>query len=176
MRNKIVTLLLLTLGFCSAGFSQTPAPPDVPISHVNVSATFTGYDAGGKVHAANIDTLGVEFTAHVTVAYEHIQIPDLSQRYELGVVNYHNTFPKIKGLLFDSSNFVYSFSAGVGKFLSPEGNSLAWTVSPTITYPIAGHMGWQIISYQYVKAFNGPANGLVNKSFQSASTGPIFYF
>lgn len=123
--------------------------------------------------AANIDTFGVDLTEYVTIGYEHISIPDLSARYEFGVLNYHHTFPKIKGLAFDSSNFVYSFGAGAGKYLSPAGNHWAETAFASLTYPIAGHMGWQIISYQYV---HSPVAGVVDKSYQTASTGPILYF
>ena len=172
----VAKLLLLCLLLAPMTMAQTPAPPDVPISHVSITATFTGYDSGGKMTPANIDTFGVQFTKNVNLAYEHIQIPSLSQRWELGLVAYSFTFPKIKALLFDSSNFVGTVSAGAGKFLSSEdGNHFAYTAAGSITYPIAAHMGWQILSYQYVKA-TGLGSGVINRSYQTASTGPVFYF
>lgn len=172
----ILALLLLPSGLMAQTPAPTPAPPDIPISHVVISATFTGYDSGGKMQAANIDTFGVQLTKSVTVSYEHVQIPSLSQRWELGVAAYSFTFPKIKPLLFDSSNFVGTVSAGAGKLLSAsDGNRFAFTFAGSVTYPIASHMGWQIVSYQYLRATGG-ISGTLNRSYQSASTGPIFYF
>ena len=178
--SKRLAVIGLVLGFFLAGTAQgqavSPAPPDVPTSHVSITATFTGYDSGGKMVEASIETFGVQFTKNVNVAYEHIGIPTLGQRWELGLVAYSFTLPKVKSLVFDSSNFVGTVSAGAGKLLSnSDGNRFAYTAAASLTYPIASHMGWQILSYQYLRATGG-ISGTVNRSYQSASTGPVFYF
>lgn len=178
-----VVLALAALSFLAIPTrAQTPAPlPDVPVTHVSVSASFTGYDSKGKMVAANIDTFGVAIyrntaaTRGFNVSYEHIAVPDLGQRWEMGLGSFWFTVPKVKNLLIDTSNFVGTISAGAGKLLSAtDGNRFAYTVSPSVTYPIAGHMAWTV-SYQYLRA-NGGINGTVNKSFQSVGTGPILYF
>lgn len=190
--TKIAALLLMVLLLPVIAGAQTPVTPaqlpplpDIPITHVSVSASFTGYDSNGKMVAANIDTFGVAIyrnaaaTQGFNVSYEHIAIPDLGQRWELGLGSYWFNLPKVKGVLFDTSNFVATVSAGAGKLLSAsDGNRFAYTVSPSITYPIAGHMAWTV-SYQYLRATGGPGPGIagaVNKSFQSVGTGPLLYF
>jgi hypothetical protein len=173
--RAICSFVMLAL-LASIASAQTAPPADVPITHVVLSATFTGYDAQGKMQPANIDTFGLAVTKSLTASYEHIAVPSLGQRWEMGLLAYTRTFPKIKALVFDSSNFTYTFSAGGGKLLSTtDGNRLAFTAGASVTYPIAGHMGWQVISYQYLHA-SGGITGVVNRSYQSASTGPLFYF
>lgn len=174
--------LLFGLLFPVVAWAQAPPPPaDVPITHVSISAAFNGYDSNGKYQPANVDTFGVAIyrnaaaTQGFNVAYEHVAVPSLGQRWELGLGSYWLTLPKVKGILFDTSNFVVTVSAGAGKLLSAtDGNRFAYTVSPSVTYPIAGHMAWTV-SYQYLRATGGIA-GLVNKSVQSVGTGPIIYF
>jgi len=173
--------------FCSLllaviSFAQAPVPlPDIPVTHVSISASFNGYDSNGKYVPSNIDTFGVAVyrnaaaTQGFNVSYEHISVPSLGQRWEMGLGSYWLTLPKIKGLLFDTSNFVVTASAGAGKLLSTtDGNRFAWTVAPSITYPIAGHMAWTV-SYQYLRATGGIA-GTVNKSYSAVGTGPLLYF
>lgn len=183
--TRIVTMIILALLLGGAANAQTPVTPpvpaDIPVTHVSVSASFTGYDSNGKMVAANIDTFSVAVyrnpsaTRGFNVAYEHIAVPDLGQRWEMGLGSYWFTLPKVKNLLLDTSNFVVTLSAGAGKLLSTtDGNRLAYTFAPSITYPIAGHMAWTV-SYQYLRATGGIA-GTVNKSFQSVGTGPLIYF
>lgn len=187
MKNRIINLLLLL--FLGLGFflslepacAQTPPLPDIPITHVSISASFNGYDSGGKYVTSNVDTFGLAIyrnaaaTQGFNVSYEHIQVPSLGQRWEMGLGSYYFTLPKIKNLLFDTSNFVVTASAGAGKLLSAsDGNRFAWTVSPSVTYPIAGHMAWTV-SYQYLRATGGIA-GVVNKSYSVVGTGPLLFF
>jgi hypothetical protein len=171
-------LAFLLLG--SASFGQTP-PPDVPITHVNISASFTGYDSKGKMEPANVDVFGVPIyrntgaTRGFDVDYKHVAVPSLGQRWELGQGCFWLSLPKVKNLLIDTSNFISTSCAGAGKLLSAkDGNRLAYTLSQSIAYPIAGHMSWTI-SYDYLRATGGIA-GVVNKSFQSVGTGPSIHF
>lgn len=180
--KRIVTAVVLFLGSAVASRAQVPPlPADVPVTHVSISGSFVGYDSNGKMVVSNIDTLGVGIyrntagTQGFNVAYEHVAVPDLGQRWELGLASYWFTLPKVKNLLFDTSNFVVTVSAGAGKLLSAsDGNRFAYTVSPSVTYPIAGHMAWTV-SYQYLRATGG-ISGLVNKSYSAVGTGPILYF
>lgn len=137
MKTRIINLLFLGLLFFPlvAAAQTPPVPVDVPVTHVSVSASFTGYDSNGKYVAANIDTFGVGVyrntagTQGFNVAYEHIQVPSLGQRWEMGLGAYYFTLPKVKNLLFDTSNFVVTVSAGAGKLLSTtDGNRFAYTV------------------------------------------------
>jgi hypothetical protein len=183
MKNAIVRVIAGLFLFCGSvltASAQTPLP-DVPVTHVSISAAFNGYDSNGKYVASNIDTFGIGVyrntagTQGFNVSYEHVQVPALGQRWELGLGSYYLTLPKIKNLLFDTSNFVVTLSAGAGKLLSTtDGNRFAYTFSPAVTYPIAGHMAWTI-SYQYLRATGG-ITGVVNKSYSSVGTGPLLYF
>lgn len=179
MRKLILALAFLIAVPAFAQTTPTP-PPDVPITHVSMSATFSGYDSGGKYIAANVDTFGIAIyrnaaaTKGFNVAYEHIQVPALSERWEMGLGSYWFSLPKAPNILIDTSNFVVTLSGGAGKLLAPGGNHYAYTFSPSITYPIAGHMAWTV-SYQYLHA-SGAVTGVLNKSYQSTSTGPLFYF
>ena len=180
--SRTVAVLALFLGLALVGRAQAPPPPsDVPVTHVSISGSFVGYDSNGKMVVANIDTAGFGVyrnaagTQGFNVAYEHVAVPDLGQRWELGLGSYWFTLPKVKNLLFDTSNFVVTVSAGAGKLLSKsDGNRFAYTISPSVTYPIAGHMAWTV-SYQYLRATDG-ISGTVNRSYQSVGTGPILYF
>ena len=176
----IVATLLLLCGIPLFGQVQ---PPDVPITHVSVTASFSGYDSNGHMVPATNDTLGLTLIRQsngntVNLAYQHIQIPSIGQRWEMGLLAYSGTVPKVKVIAFDTSNFVYVIAAGAGKFLSSvgDGNHLAWTVSGSLNYPIAAHMGWQVINYQYVRALgtHDPISGVVSSS--QVSTGPVIYF
>ena len=180
MKSRLIAVFFLVVGLMLAGRANaqavSPAPPDVPVSHVSITATFTGYDSNGKMVPGNIDTIGFQVTKNLNAAYEHVAVPQLGQRWELGLLAYSFTLPKVKSLVFDSSNFVGTVSAGAGKLLSnSDGNRFAYTAAASLTYPIASHMGWQILSYQYLRATGGIA-GTVNRSYQTASTGPIFFF
>lgn len=184
--RKLLSLLgyVLIVGFfCSASvLAQAPALPDVPVSHVVLQASFSGYDSGGKMSPATNDVMSLALTNQTNgngfnVAYQHIQIPDLGQRWEMGLLTYHGTVPKLKSLVFDTSNLVYAVSAGVGKFLSnSDGNHIAWTVSGSLNYPVSAHTGWQLINYQYVYATgtSGNIHGTVSSS--QITTGPMIYF
>jgi hypothetical protein len=179
MKYLSATAVLL---FASSCLAQTPPPPaDVPVTHVSISASFSGYDTNGKMVPANVDTFGIAIyrnaaaTQGFDVNYEHIAVPDLRQRWELGLGCYWRELPKVKNLLLDTSNFIVTACAGAGKLLSAtDGNRFAYTVVPSVTYPIAGHMAWTV-SYQYVRATGG-ISGVVNKSYQSISTGPQIHF
>ena len=183
---RIAAFLFLVIGFFlgSSAWAQTvPPPADIPVSHISISASFNGYDSKGKMLPSTIDTLGVAVyrntaaTQGFNVAYEHIAIPDVGQRWELGLGSYWFTLPKVKNILFDTSNFVFTFSAGAGKLLSAsDGNHFAYTVAPSVTYPIAGHMSWTA-SYQYVRATGGGGiAGNINKSYSTIGTGPEIHF
>lgn len=179
--KRIAIAVALFLGLAVASLAQTPPLPDIPVTHVSISASFNGYDSGGHYVDSNVDTLGLAIyrnaaaTQGFNVAYEHIAVPTLGQRWEMGLASYWFTLPKIKGILFDTSNFVVTASAGAGKLLSAsDGNRLAWTVSPSVTYPIAGHMAWTV-SYQYLRATGG-ISGLLNRSYSVTGTGPVIYF
>ena len=182
--KKAMAVLYLVVGFFlpSVAQAQKPAPPDVPISHISIVASFSGYDSNGKMVPANNDVFSVALIQQkngngFNVGYQHIQVPSLSQRWELGLVTYHGTVPKIKAFVFDTSNFVYAVSAGAGKFLSgPDGNHVAWTVSGSLNYPIAGHMAWQVVNYQYVYALGTASaiHGTISSS--QVTTGPVIYF
>ena len=185
MIKRITSVLFLALGLAVVSEAQVVSPPplpaDVPVTHVSISANFNGYDSNGKMVPATIETFGVAVyrnsaaTQGFNVSYEHIAIPDLGQRWEMGLGSYWLTLPKVKNLLFDTSNFVVTVSAGAGKLLSKtDGNRFAYTISPSVTYPIAGHMAWTV-SYQYLRSTGGIA-GTVNRSFQSVGTGPLLYF
>ena len=175
------TLLLLAyLILPSVMFAQTPVP-DIPVTHVNISASFTGYDSAGKMVPANVDVFGVPIyrnpsaTRGFDVDYKHVAVPSLGQRWELGQGCFWISPPKIKNLLIDTSNFVSTSCAGAGKLLSiTDGNRFAYTLSQSVTYPIAGHMSWTV-SYDYLRATGGIV-GTLNKSFQSVGTGPSIHF
>jgi hypothetical protein len=182
IKPAAVVLLLMLLSPTS-GIAQvtTPVPADIPVTHVTISGSFTGYDSNGKMVPATIDTFGVAVYRNTAATrgfdanYKHIAVPQLGQRWELGEGCFWISLPKVPNLLFDTSNFVSTSCAGAGKFLSSvDGNRLAYTLSQSITYPIAGHMAWTI-SYDYNRATGGIA-GVVNKSFSSIGTGPQIHF
>ena len=179
--RKLVFAVLLLGALATLTGAQTPALPDVPITHVSISATFTGYNSNGKMSPANIDTLGLPLmrnqaaTQGLDVAYQHVAVPGLNQRWELGVATYWRTLPKVKTLLIDTSNFNVEVGGGGGKLLAPDGNRIAFTVHGALSFPIAGHLTWQVINYQYLRAFGG-SSGVLNNSSQSASTGPVLHF
>lgn len=180
-KNKVKIFLIAIAAlfgalFVEAAYPQsTPQPPaDVPISHVLITGQATGFNGPKGAQAATLEAFGLQVTEYVSVAYEHVQVPAANVRYEFGLVNFSKTLPKFKSFVFDTSNIVYTFSAGAGKYFAPNGtNHVAETAAASITYPLAKHMGWQILSYQYI---HSPASGLINKSYQDASTGPVFYF
>jgi hypothetical protein len=180
--KRFIVLEVLFLFIAAAVFGQAPPPPaDIPVTHVSISGSFNGYDSNGKYVVSNIDTFGVAIyrnaagTQGFNVAYEHVAVPDLGQRWEMGLGSYWFTLPKVPNLLFDTSNFVVTGSAGAGKLLSAsDGNRFAYTFSAAVTYPIAGHMAWTS-SYQYLRATGGIA-GVVNRSYSTVGTGPILYF
>jgi hypothetical protein len=188
---KTVAMIFLTiLLFAAPAFGQQiasapanpiPVPVDVPVTHVVISASFNGYDSDGKYVTSTVDIFGVPIYRNVAATqgfdlnYEHIQVPSLGQRWELGLGCYWLSLPRIKNLLFDTSNFVATACAGAGKLLSvSDGNRMAYTISPSVTYPIAGHMAWSV-SYQYLRATGGIA-GVLNKSYNVVGTGPVIHF
>lgn len=169
-------MVLLVLFLAPLGFAQ--AAPAVSV--VNISASATSFAGLKGTQPATIDTFGVQLTKTVSVAYEHIGIPTPNWRAELGTLQYSNTvdtfLPKSLKTKFvvDVSNLVATVGGGAGKLLTPTGNHVAWTLHGGITRPLASHMGWQIFSYQYLRTTIGA--GVINKSYQTLSTGPLFYF
>jgi hypothetical protein len=179
--NRIVITIAIVLGLGISTRGQAPPLPDTPISHVTVSASFVGYDSNGRMVPANVDTIGLPIyrnssaTQGFDVSYEHIAIPDLGQRWELGLGCYWYNPPKVKNILLDTSQLILTGCAGAGKLLSAtDGNRFAYTIFPSVTYPITGHMAWTV-SYQYVRATGGIA-GTVNKSGQSIGIGPQLHW
>lgn len=182
--KRTITAGCFCLGLALAGRAQVtppPVPADIPVTHVSISGSFNGYDSNGKMVVSNIDTFGIAVyrnpaaTQGFNVAYEHVAVPDLGQRWEMGLGSYWHAIPKVPNLLFDTSNWVFTVSAGAGKLLSAsDGNRFAYTIAPALTYPIAGHMAWTV-SYQYLRATGG-ISGTVNKSYSAVGTGPILYF
>jgi hypothetical protein len=115
VKNRIVTLLLLTLGFCSAGFSQTPAPP---VQHFVMSTTAGSF--GGS--AVSIASTGVQLTTSVSAVYEFISNPADSSKPRVGsgLVNYTFAASSVlpaslkKKLLIDFSNYNLTLQGGAG--------------------------------------------------------------
>lgn len=157
--------------------AQIQPPEGVVPNHVSISAQFSGYDSGGKMQAANLDIVQVPITKHFTADYDHISVPGIDQRWELGNVSYQNHFPKLKAVVWDTSVLQYQASAGLGKFLSSEdGNHLAWDVAGALQYPVSKLMGWQLIRFQYVYAIGTGGNIHGTISNCQISTGPVLRF
>jgi hypothetical protein len=176
------SVLFLALLFAVAALAQTPVVPDaIPVTHVSITANFTGISVNGTMQSATIDTFGLPLmqnasvTQGLNVSYQHTQIPAISQRWEMGEATYWRTLPKINAILVDTSNFNVSVSGGFGKMLSPTGNKWSFLVNGAINYPITAHTQWQVISYQYQSTFGSvPVRGVL--SYSSVSTGPVFSF
>lgn len=176
-------LVLCTAGMAVAGMASaqvvpvTP-PPDVVPAHVSISGQFSGYDSGGKMVAANLDIVAVPVTKHFTADYDHISVPNVGQRWELGNVSYQNHLPRIKAVVWDTSQLQYQVSAGLGKFLSSvgDGNHLAWDVAGALQYKLNKVVGWQLVRIQYVYALGtgGDVHGTISNL--GISTGPVFRF
>src|SRR5437899_12140053 len=114
---RIAACLFLLIGFLlgsSAGAQTTPPPADIPVSHISISASFNGYDSKGKMLPSTIDTLGVAVyrntaaTQGFNVAYEHIAIPDVGQRRELGLGCYWFKLQRVKNILIVNANYVFT--------------------------------------------------------------------
>lgn len=175
--NKFITAVLIFCGLALVAGAQDTSEP--PVSIVNISGSASGFSSHGT-HVASIGAFGLQVTKNVSVAYEQARVPDLNLTFKLGVVNYSTTADHLVGkklaskFTFDLSNYVATFTAGAGKAYAPSGQSIAETAGFAITRPLAAHMGWQVISYQYIHSHFG--SGVLDKGYQSASTGPIFYF
>lgn len=180
MRKTIIAVAMLLLSSVSLMAQSTP-PSEPTVSLINISGSASGFGGQQGTQPASIVAAGLQLTKTVSVAYEQINVSSggADPRFKLGLVNYSNTLDKYLGkklsskFTFDSSNLVLTVGVGGGRCNFAGRNSIAETAHISLTRPLASHIGWQIISYQYV---HGAQSGLINKSYNSAATGPIFYF
>ncbi len=177
--KKIIAVLICFLGSAFAVCGQTPAAP--PTFHFVAGGSAINFTANGS-NVGSVAYTGLQLTAGIAATYEHITVPSLSSRYELGVISYTKPLNSLLGktlsskLLFDASNMNVTFQGGGGKLLTPTSNHLAETVGASLSYPIAGtSMAVQVIGYQWVHSPNLWA-GIQKNYTQQVQTGIVIYF
>lgn len=171
-----VLLLVLLLG--SPLMAQTNVAQPF---HFVAGGSAINFSANGS-NVGSVAYTGLQLTAGVAATYEHITVPSLSSRYEIGVISYTTGLNRLLGaslsskLLFDASNINITFQAGGGKLLTPTANHIAETFGASLSYPIPGtSMAIQVLGYQVVHSPN--LWGSVQKNYsQQVQTGVVVYF
>jgi len=182
--SRILRILsLLTLFLASSCFAQTNVAPPPNFTFVSGGSAvgFSGAGTQGS-QVGSMAFLGVQLTKDTSsVVYEHITVPSISARYELGVATYTKPASSLLGSLasklsINTTNINVTFSAGAGKALFPTGNHIAETVGASLSYPIPGtSAAFQILGYQLV---HSPGKfGAVTRDYQQqVQSGLIVYF
>lgn len=179
---KVAATILLALALlASPAMAQTniAAPPTF---HFVTGGSAINFNSPQGNQVGSIAYVGIQVTPSFTTTYEHITVPSISARYELGVLGYTKPLSSLLGstltskLLFDASNINVTFQGGAGKLLSPTANHIAETFGVSLSYPIPGtSAAIQVLGYQWI---HSPAVwGTVQKNYsQQLSTGLVVYF
>ena len=131
MIRRLALAAAVLLAVAVTGRAQNVAPPPNFTFVAGGSAIgYTPVSGGGGSQAGSVAYMGVQLMPSISVTYEHITVPSISARFELGTVNYTRALSSILGatltkkLSFDASNFNVTFKGGAGKALFPSGNHM----------------------------------------------------
>lgn len=183
-RSKILAAIwgaLAVLFLAQAAGAQTNVAPP-PTFHFVVGGSAINFNGVNGANVGSVAYTGLQVTASLSATYEHITVPSISARYEMGVIGYTRPLNALLGktlsskLLFDSSNLNVTFAGGGGKLLAPGGNHIAETASVSLSYPIPGtSAAIQVLGYQFIHSPN--MWGTIEKSYtQQVQSGLIVYF
>lgn len=181
LKSVVQALAVMALLFLAVpSHAQTNVAPP-PNFHFVTGGSAINFSANGS-NVGSIAFMGIQLTQSVTASYEHITVPSLSSRYEMGVINYTKPLSSLLGktltskFVFDLTNINVTFQGGGGKLLTPTANHIAETVGASLSYPVPGtSAAIQVLGYQWVHSPNVWAG--VQKAYtQQVSTGIIVYF
>jgi hypothetical protein len=177
--TKVISVAILAMLFSCPAQAQTNVVP--PPVHFTLSGSASSFSGTNGTSAASLAGAGINVTPHFSAGYLQVNIPAISGRFEMGVVNYTRTLHDIIGntlaskIQFDTTGINVTFQGGGGKLLQPIVNRIAETAGVYFTYPVTNNMSLQLLG---ISVFHGGTQtGFVTVNTTTAvSTGLQFNF